>query len=231
MALVGYCSIKKTNKTEQQATIDSYSALLQDTLEKVTSKKDTYYIQPISTITPEDVYNSDIYQKLSAQQQKQVKELKEKKDLLAALNISVVAQLQENQKLRDSLSVWSVKDTIFMTPDGTLLIFSDTTGDFQYTESIELSDTITRKTDYKLTVRPNLTITKLSKYSVEGQWSFPGLEQEFPDIVISNEFTYWQTTTPKEKRKQTTLKILKITGLTLSHGLIFYGGVKIGQTL
>lgn len=231
MGLVGYCSIKKKQKTQQESTINSYNALLEDTLKKIESEDDTVWLQPINQITPEDIYNSDIYQNLTKEQQKAVKELKKNKDLLAALNISIITTREETQKLIDSLSVWSVSDTIFMAPDGTLLIFSDTIGTFQYTESITLSDTITRHIDYSLTIKPNLRITKLNQTSVEGEWEFPGLAEEFPNITVINGFSYFQQLSPKEKRKQKTLKILKITGLTLSHSLVLYSGVKIGQTL
>lgn len=227
MCLVGYCAIKENQKEQQKATINSYSALLQDTLSKITKNGDTVWLQGISSITPEDVYNSEIYNALSEENKQLVKELKKNKNLLLALTININGIKEENQKLKDSLR-WYVVDTTFMARDGTILNFIDSVGSFQYNEEISLSDTIKRKVMYNLNITPKLEITKINKYSVQAQWEIPGLNSEFPNLTLLNGYSYYQMS-EKEKRKQNLKKYGLISLNLVEDALLIYGSYKLGQ--
>jgi len=76
--------------------------------------------------------------------------------------------------------------------------------------------------------KPDLRITKLNKYSVMGEWRFEGLD-DFDDITIINGYSYYGLLSEKDRKKQKTKKVLKITGLALTHGLVGYGAFRLGK--
>lgn len=226
MMVMGYCSLQVKHRQELKAIDNSYTALLTDTLKAIKNNKDTFWIQPISTISPEDLVKLEIFDQLDSNQQVLINDLKEKKDLLAALNVHVIATREENQKLRDSLNFWVSKDT-FMAKDGTIITFKDSIGGLQYTETITLSDTIDKKAKYTLSFTPNLEVTKASKYSIEGHWSFDGLS-EFNEINVINGYSYYKQIKPEPKLKPGVIKGLKIGANIVGYGLVSYGSYKIG---
>lgn len=223
MMIIGYCSTKIKHRQDLKKVNTSYESVLQDTL----VKRDTVWLTKISTLTPEEIKESPVYKQLNDEKKALISELEKNKNLLASANVHVIATRERIEQLQDTI-FW-LKDSLFQAKDGTILTFTDTTGDFQYTENLTLSDTVTRETKYSLTINPDFRITKLNNYSVEGTWSFPGLDQEFDNITVRNGFHYYGTISEKERKKKNMLKILKITGLSLSHGLIAYGAFRLGS--
>lgn len=230
IGIAGYLAIKDRQKNELRRIEHSYNALLQDTLEQVQSKTDTFWIQSVSSLTPDEVYNSHIYQELDSVTQVLIEELKDVKGLLASMNVHVIATREENIRLRDELSQWRVQDTIFMTPDGTVLTFKDTTGALQYEETIILSDTIDKSARYTLSFTPDLRITKINKYSVQGEWRLLGLN-DFDNVTLTNGFTYYGTLSEQERRRKKMLSYLKYAGIGSGFLLSYYAGIRTGAII
>lgn len=225
---IGYFSLKRFHKEEIKKINNSYSSVLQDTLTPTQTKTDTFWRFDVSQLTPEDIINSPIYQDLSKREQALLQQLKKEKNLVASMNVKITAQKEYIEVLEDSL-FW-VKDSLFQAKDGTVITFQDTAGAFQYNENITLSDPIRRVAKYSLNLEPDIRIKKLNKYSVEGEIRFKGLE-DLDDIVITHQYSYYSSLSPKEIKKAKTFAILKPIGFAISHSLALTAGYKLGEVI
>ncbi|GIU70151.1 MAG: hypothetical protein KatS3mg002_1387 [Candidatus Woesearchaeota archaeon] len=108
--LFGYCTMNSIKKAEIKKVHDSYESLLQDTITKVITKRDTFWQFKISTLSPKEIKETAVYKELEKSKRDLIKELEKNKNLLAIANL----QLSANKRTAGDIKRYIILDKRFI---------------------------------------------------------------------------------------------------------------------
>ncbi len=214
--LIRDCSQRNSHKAEVKAISNSAASLLQDTLKKVTSKKDTFYVSVIGELSPKDILESDMYGELKYEQQLLLAELARVKNLVASY------QTKYTGTKTDTITMF-VRIPV-LHPFS--LSWLDTIGGYTYFDTVFVDSNHVKRIHLpKLQFTHDVRITKNRKGNVSGEIRVKGLE-EF-DLVAQNVYSFHSQSSPADIRRKKLLKALKIGGVIGLGTLSFYAGTQL----
>ena len=235
--LVNHCNMKHRKEKAIKQFDQTILALSQDTLEKKielnrlrNKPPDTTFVTVVTEMSPTDIMKTEVYKTLDEKTKGYIKELKHTKNLLVSMRADVIAS---EQYLQTSPYPTSNPDSVDVVTinKGTKFTFQDTTGGFQYNETITFEDSLKREFTVSLKFTPKIKITRIHKTgAVEGSWEFEGLN-EFDNLHLTNGYSFYTGVDEKTKRKLKTLKVLKITGGVVGGAVLTYASYKTGQAI
>lgn len=214
----GYCSMKKKHKEEKQAITNSAASLLQDTLEKVQTRRDTFWKIRVTELSPDEIRKSDIYGELKYEQQLLLAELARYKNLVASM------QVQFTGVKRDTVT--QIIRIPVLKPF--YLTWQDTAGGFTYTDTVYIDSNMTHRVfTPRLAFTPDVRIMKNRKGEVTAELRVMGLE-EF-DLTAQNVYSFYSKESPADIRRKRFAKAAKVAGVIGTGVLSFYAGTKVNQ--
>lgn len=213
--LLGYCGMRKNHRAEVNAITNSAASLLQDTLEKVVSKRDTVWKVTVAELSPDEILKSDMYGELKYEQQLLLAELARYKNLVASMQtkftgnkVDTITQYIRIPVLRPFHLSWL-----------------DTTGGFTYSDTVYVDSNMTRRVFLpKLQFTHDVRIIRNRKNEVTGEIRVLGLE-EF-DLVAQNIYSFQSKNSPAEIRRKKFGRACKIAGVVGLGALSYYAGIK-----
>lgn len=216
LMLLGYCGMRKNHRAEVKAISNSAASLLQDTLNKITSKHDTFYVSVVGQLSPKDIIESEMYGQLNYEKQILLTELARVKNLVASYQtkytgakVDTITQVIRIPVLKPFFLSWM-----------------DTTGGFTYSDTVYVDSNMTKRVFLpKLQFSHDVRITKNRKGEVTGEIRVKGLE-EF-DLVAQNVYSFHSQSSPADIRRKKMMKALKIGGVIGTGVLSFYVGTKV----
>ena len=165
---IGTCILKdKEKKAELSKQEQNYAAAL-----KKWEKKDTVFVGKVIEAEPDDIVKSDVFAEFDSIKQAQIKELADKKALLAALEANLEIITKKIEILDYKLTNAVITDSSVTFPKGDMLVFEDTIGDYQYKESITFGDSIAREFKSSLKLNPSFTFQRNKDKSIDGTATF-----------------------------------------------------------
>ena len=216
LMLIRECSQRKAHKTEVRQIQNSAAAFLQDTLKKVTSKKDTFFVGIVNELSPEEIMKSDVYGELKYEQQLLLADLARYKNLVASYQTNYTGQKTDTVTMVVRIPV--------LKPF--YLSFLDTAGGYTYFDTVYIDSNLVRRVHLpQLNFTHDVRITKNRKGEVQGEIRVRGLE-EF-SLVANNVYSFYSQASPADIRKRKMLKGLKITGTVLFGSGMFYLGTQV----
>lgn len=213
---IGYCGMRKKHRVKERQITNSAASLLQDTLKKVTSKKDTVWKVQVAELTPDDIINSEMYKNLRYDQQLLLTELARQKNLVASMQTKYTGVKRDTVTMLVRIPV--------LKPF--FLSWQDTTGGFTYSDTVYIDSNMTRRVfTPKLQFTHDVRIISNRKNEITGEIRVLGLE-EF-DLTAQNVYSFYSKASPADIRKKRFGKVLKIGGVIGLGVLSFFTGTKV----
>lgn len=213
--LIDRCGLKKSAKEDKQAITNSAAALLQDTLEKVTSKKDTFWRTVVAELTPEQILETDIGKQLRYDQQLLLAELAKAKKLVASMQMTFTGNKVDTVTQYIRIPVYHAFTLAWM----------DTVGGFTYTDTVYVDSNMTRRVfTPRLRFTPDVRLTK-EKKGIIGEVRMTGLEE----FNLQGEYLYsfYTPNSPADIRRGKWKKVGRIAGYVGSNALSFWLGTRV----
>lgn len=210
------CNQSKRHKKELQATTNSAASLLQDTLTKITSKKDTVWQIRVSELTPEQIKESELWGNLNYEKQLLLTELARYKNLVASMQVNFTGTKIDTITQVIRIPVYHAFTLAWM----------DTVGGFTWVDTVYIDSNMTRRVFIpKLQFTPDVRIVKTKRNGIEGELRILGLE-EF-NLQGQHIYSFYTANSPADIRRKKWSRFGKIMGYVGSNSLSFYLGTKL----